>query len=82
MARPDIFFFNMVDFLVGMENAQRVLLAAAVVAQHQKKLVIAALGAPQNRGNGVVRCAGLGQKPNGFVRITAPDAQYLVCTVD
>ena len=64
----DIFLFDMVQFCVRVEHAQRVLLGGDVIAQHQIQLIFA-VPHPGDGGDGVVRLAvGLGKDEARFVR--------------
>ena len=68
----DVFFFDVVQLLVWMVEAQRVFFCRQIIPQHEVKLVLA-VPHPRDRRDGVVRLAvGLREDHRVGVRIAAP----------
>lgn len=78
--KADVFLFNIVVFLVRVEDTIRELRTGAVVAQGQVQDEPIRLVVVQDRRHGVVgRAVGLGQNTDALVGVGAPGGQDVVC---
>ena len=73
--QTNVFFFDVVQLRVRMKNPQRMLVARAVIAQHQIQFKHT-LAHTRNRCDGVVwRVMGLRKNPHRRVAVPAPIVQ-------
>ena len=80
--QPDVLFFDVVDFRVGVEDAQGVFLAGAVVAENKVQLVVPA-SPPGDGGDGIVRLAiTFGQHAHRGIAPAAPLLQHAAGQTD
>gem|GEM_PF-5632468 len=78
----DILFLDVVNFLMRMEDAERILVRRAVVAQHEVELVALALAAGDWRDRVVRRAVRLSEDVHGRVAVGAPCVHDLRREVD